>query len=832
MSFGRVLADFRKLGPFWLSLVVALFCIMLIATLWATIEARAVSDRDEVLQSAIRQNANLAIAFEQYSLRILRNAEAVTQYIESAYLRHRSHGRSDSDLAAVLAERVAVNDFREVVAVFDARGQLVISSWPGTPAGVNIADREEFRAHLAGTASTLFVGKTTVTPLWNEAAIPITRRIRLAGDNFGGVVLVLVKPRRFTDFFEDAEVQPGDLFMLAGLDGISRARKIGDRETYGDDLTGSLLLAQRARQKNGSYQGRERPGEATRISSYRTLKAYPLVTVVGSNEDEVLAGYFRRLSTYQNGAAAVSGFILLFALLVIAAVFRGAHITGVLADSDARLRALIELSADWWWEQDAQFRFTTLAGMATTHGHIDRNDFVGRCRWEVPALKPLNTTWEVHRSVLEARLPFSDLMLEFTSSGGSVCIETIAGRPVFDAQNNFLGYRGIGTDVTDKIETERALRESEGRFRNLVELSSDWYWEQDSQFRYTFLSLGRNPAFDINKTAAIGKTRWELGVEGPTEEQWAEHRRLLDAHLPFRNFEHARNLADGSWFCVSVSGDPVFDEENRFTGYRGASTDITSRKRTEAEMLALNASLEEHVQQRTEQLEAANQELRAFAYSVAHDMRAPLRAIGGFSQMLMDRHATEIDPAGKALFTRILTNVEWMGNLIDGLLALSQLSMAPVIREAIDLSQLSQEIFDELRDLEPGRRVELVIAPGMVIEGDKTMVRRMMQNLISNAWKYSAKVPLTKIEIGVHIDGDGTPIFFIKDNGAGFDMQYSTKLFQAFQRLHSPNEFQGTGIGLAIVNRIVRKHGGRIRAEAEVGHGATFYFTFWRETPT
>lgn len=818
----RAMFNLLELGPRLLGGGIVVFCLAIIVTIWAGTVERASWEREEALQAATRQNASLVVAFEQYSLRILRSASAVAQLIESTYLRH----QNEADLGRILAERVAANDILEVMAVFDAGGRLVASSEQRASADVSIAGREEFLVHAAGDKPKLYVGKTGVTPLWREVAIPVTRRIGLADGRFGGVVMVLIRPGRFNSFYDDTTAQPGDTITLAGLDGTVRVRKTGGKETYGEDLVGSVMLAQQAQKSDGAFRDIGHLDGLMRLFAYRTLKDYSLVAVVANVEADVLREPSQRKVLYERGAAAATAAILLFAIMVIAEISRAHRATSALKKNEEQFRSLSELSTDWWWEQDAEFRFIDIAGMAMTHGSIVADDFLGRRRWEMPNLLPLNSTWEAHRAALDARLPFNDLLLKYTDREGNANFENVSGRPIFDTRGNFCGYRGVGTDVTEKIKIEQAVRQSEARFRNLVELSSDWYWEQDDQFRYTFMSHGRQRVIDVDIATSLGKTRWELGVNGPTAEQWADHRRLLEAHLPFRNFEYQWIAADGGMFNISISGDPVFGESGRFTGYRGTGSDITQRKRFEAEIVAVNTALEEHVKLRTEQLESANDDLRALGYSIAHDMRAPLRAIGGFSTMLLENHLPQLDAEGKALFSRVLTNVDWMGQLIDGLLALSQLSMAPLLREPICLPELSREIFAELQRLEPGRQVDLLLPDTLVIDGDRIMVRRMMQNLIGNAWKYSANEPHARMEIGLEKSADGTPTYFIRDNGAGFDMTYAGKLFHAFQRLHSPSEFQGTGIGLAIVSLIVRKHGGHICAEAAVGKGAAFYFTF------
>ena len=797
----------------------------MISIVWAVVITRSDEERKSELADAVRQNTNLAIAFEHYSLRIIRNVEAVAQFAESAYVRR----RGDTDLVTVLADRIVVNDFLQAIAIFDDQGQLVASSHLLAGARLNIRNRDEFKVHVESKGPKLFIGRTGLTPLSKDDSIPFTRRIERAEGSFGGIIMIIVRPGRFTEFYEDAVIQPGDVFGMVGLDGVTRVRKIYGRETFGENLAASSILKAQSLQATGHVIGVGVVDGIRRHFAYRTIRNYPIIVYVGSAESEILADSVHRGSLYYGGAAAITLCMLLFAIFVILAVLREKRITTELANSDARFRALTELSADWWWEQDAEFRFVHAAGGKGSFPNIELKDFIGRRRWDAPNVKPLNTTWEAHQALLEEHRPFTGLVMEYTTSNNTKHYNTAAGMPIFDAEGNFCGYRGVGREITATLQMERALRHSEARFRNLVELSSDWYWEQDEQFRFTFISYGHELATEVDNAFCMGKTRWDIGIPDLNEEQWASHRRQLEAHQPFRNLEYRRLTSSGEEVYVSISGDPVFDEVGRFTGYRGTGTDITARKYAQAEIAAMNAALEEGVRQRTEQLEATNQELRALGYSIAHDMRAPLRAIGGFSKMLITDHLPEINAAGKALFTRIQTNVDWMGQLIEGLLALSQLSVAPVTHKMIDLSQMSQEIVDELCRLEPARPVKLSLSEGLTIDGDEVMVRRMMQNLIGNAWKYTVNEAIAKIEIGAHNGIDGLLTYFVKDNGVGFDMAYAGKLFQAFQRLHSHAEFAGTGIGLAIVGLVVRKHGGQIHAEAAVGKGASFYFTFRNE---
>jgi PAS domain S-box-containing protein len=466
----------------------------------------------------------------------------------------------------------------------------------------------------------------------------------------------------------------------------------------------------------------------------------------------------------------------------------------------------------WVFDTDTLSILDVNATAVDRYGY-SREEFL---RAKITDLRPQENVPELMAALRARQDPIQDSgpWRHRKKSGELIDVEITSYPLTFQGKNARLV---VATDITEQKRATDALKQSEEMLRLIVSNIKDYAiivldpegqvisWNGGAQRIKGYATdeiLGQHfSVFYPPDDLAAGKPDIELSrarKEGRFEdESW-------------------RVRKDGSRFWANVVVTPLNDDTGRVHGFVKITRDVTERKRAEQEIL-----------RRSQELETANKELEAFSYSVSHDLRSPLRGIEGFSQALQEDYEQQLDTTAQDYLRRIRVATHRMGELIDDLLDLARVTRAEMHRESIDLTRLANEVAQELRSTEPQRTVALKIADGLQAHGDSRLVRVALQNLIGNAWKFTSKREQAEIEFGEKT-ANGDRAYFVRDNGAGFDPSYASRLFGAFQRLHAVNEFPGSGIGLATVQRIIHRHGGAVWAEGFVNRGATIYFTLRR----
>jgi len=385
-------------------------------------------------------------------------------------------------------------------------------------------------------------------------------------------------------------------------------------------------------------------------------------------------------------------------------------------------------------------------------------------------------------------------------------------------------------DITERKRIEAELQAGQARLAEAQRIGRFGSWELDLQTQMFIWSEEITRIFEA--TAPPGTVSYAAflrTIHPEDREPFDKAFRAATAAGKSIEYTYRLRMRDGRIKYVHVRAEAQLDANGRPLKSIGTTQDITEQELARQEIRRLNADLEQRVAERTAELTSANRELESFAYSISHDLRAPLRGIDGFSHLLAEEYGERLDDQGRGYLERVRRAAQRMGNLIDDILELSRVTRQEMRRVRVDLSQIAAELLEERARSEPEHRVGLSIAPGCTAFGDPQLLRVMLQNLLENAWKYSAKTASPRIEFGCETE-EGTTVFFVRDNGVGFDMRYADRLFTPFQRLHKPEEFEGTGIGLATVARVVHRHGGRVKALSEPGKGATFSFTLATES--
>ncbi|MHB1190545.1 MAG: MEDS domain-containing protein [Armatimonadota bacterium] len=483
----------------------------------------------------------------------------------------------------------------------------------------------------------------------------------------------------------------------------------------------------------------------------------------------------------------------------------------------ARLAAIVESSDDAIISKDLNGTILTWnRGAEDIYGY-PADEAVGR---PISMLAPPDQPGEIPHILEEIRHGKRIETKRVRKDGRRIYV-SLTISPIKDAAGRIVGSSTIAREITEQKLAEEALRAASLYARSLIEASLDPLVTISREGKITDVNHATELVTGVPRDRLIGSDFSDYFTE-PEKARAGYEQAFREGSV--RDYPLAIRHVSGRITDVLYNATVYRDENGDIQGVFAAARDITERKRAETELTELTKTLERRVAERTAELEAANKEMEAFSYSVSHDLRAPLRSIDGFSLALFEDYADKLDPLGQDYLTRVRQAAQRMGKLIDDMLRLSRVTRAEMHYETVDLSAMAREILSEFQREQPDRKVEIIIHPDIVAEGDLSLLQIALENLLDNAWKFTGRKPVGRIEFGV-THKDGERIYYVRDNGAGFDMAYVDKLFNPFQRLHPETEFPGTGIGLAIVQRIIRRHGGRVWAEGKVDAGATFYFT-------
>ena len=601
---------------------------------------------------------------------------------------------------------------------------------------------------------------------------------------------------------------------------------------------------------------------------------YALVIMIFSSVVPFAIAGFYMTSLFQDAYVWRNSRVLTLLAGLLVAWFVGARLMNKMMDtmqsfvrSESQLRMLMELSGDWYWQNNTEHVITRiiLRGQEQyQHDPDPKLPFMGLARWDVEGLKCIDTrySWETFRELLNSRQPFDRVCFEYWPSDRPRLVFESTGRPVYDAFGQYEGYVGVSTDITQKCLNEQLLSLQRSLLQGVLlsapiaELASSY-------------ARGLRNCLTVHSEVILGYRDKSMN------DAWRVRGTSTELHLPHDKGQEIWNHPEG--FCDPIEGhnqndliwlgqikpefyfSPAWKDElgicSAWFGMKKAlephqpeywilvaqknieqihHDDVLrlltairllglciERRVFEDDLQSLNGTLELRIDERTAQLSKSNAELQAFSYMVSHDLRAPLRAIDGFSNILKEDFSSQLSEEARTLLDRISNNARQMAGLIDGLLDFSRLLRTDVARVDVNLNILVEQVLDQL-DAKRKATVRLCDLPFVCV--DPVLFKQVWMNLIDNALKFSSKVenPLITIECQKVPKGH---MFAVRDNGAGFDMTYKHKLFNVFERLHHKKDFEGTGVGLAIVKRIIERHGGEITAKAELGKGASFFFT-------
>ncbi|WP_434623881.1 PAS domain S-box protein [Azospirillum sp. B2RO_4] len=794
--------------------------LVIAAGLWAAALALAHYDDAEAMARAERDSGNLTRVVAEQTTRTIAEADQILQFLIDDF---HEHGDSwTPGLTRMLRQAVERSGILVQLAVIDGHGDLTHTSVEDAPARVRLADREHFRVHVNNPHAGLYIGKPVFGRASGKWSIQLTRRVDNDDGSFAGVLVASIDPFYFSRSLEELDVGPNGAVAIVGTDGILRARSQMSDRIVGRDVGESPVLLMARRQPTGFLRVSSVIDGIPRLQSFRTLATYPLIVIAAFDEASFLADTRTRQRLYLLAAAACSVILVGMALLATRQTARLAALARRLALSEERFRDQAETASDWFWEMDADLRFSHLAGPLVPHvanGTLP----IGRRREDVALREPGDgPKWERHRQLMERREPFRNFRYRVMTAAG-LRYFSVSGRPVFDEGGHFRGYRGSATDVTEREQAANRLASSEARYRAMFEAVGQPIVTIDEHGTIDAFNRAAERLFGYSAADVVGgpMTRLMPSAVGAVHDGLLATYRGSDAAVPRSEVrELTGRRKDGSEFPLEVTLAGWREGDRRYV--TGALRDVTAQREIEASL-----------RRAKEAADQANRAKGEFLATMSHEIRTPMNGVLGALALV---EGPNLDDDQRQLLEVANRSGNALLQIIDDILDLSKLEAGKAEVEPVDF-ELRAVLGDSIDLLEPaacGRGLILTreVAPAVPdrVRADLRRIRQVLVNLVGNALKFTHRGG-----VAVRVGPEGEPAadgsFFLRfevaDTGIGIPEDVQPTLFRRFTQADSSTtrRFGGTGLGLAISRELVMLMGGRIGVTSAEGKGSTFWFT-------
>jgi len=804
--------------------LVALFTVLAAAFLWWQSERSQAMLQQQVLLQAEKRSIHLADAMGGQVSGLITTLDVQLRGLRREWVRDPG-GFNEAALGVIEA---LPGGFVTHISVANADGYVIYDSLDNKEA-TYIGDRPHFQAQRdAATEDRLVIGNPVKSRIAEGWVVVVNRSILLDG-RFVGTVQMMVSTALIARRLGALQLSGQDVVALISPDGTFVARSRDHEESMGTSVPAHRPFLTDRTARSGSFHTEGLVDGIARTYGWYRLPTTGLVVAIGIADQAVLAPLEPAFESNRQVTAALIALLLISGGLIIALLVHLERKASALEASEVlRLRQFESSPLGMLVMDTATTRFVDCNEAALhIYGFPTREALLSKQPMDISTrLQPDGTS----------SLKKGSAYVQQAQQSGAVLFEWRHRRPdgsEWDGEGHLMAFELNGRrlvqftmqDITERKRTEAALQESEARLKEAQRLARVGSWKRDLTNEELTWSDEIFRIFEVDPSVKPTYKTFITRVHPDDREQvTSTYQHSVDTREAYERV-HRLRMPDGRIKHVRVSGFTEFAGDVALRSV-GTVQDITEVHTAEEALKRLNEELEQRVAERTREMSVLNRELEAFAYSVSHDLRTPLRSIDGFASLLEEECGVLLDDAGRDYVNRIRTSSRRMGRLISDLLALAHLNRAELRLESVDLTRTARSICRELEATDPARQVQWHIDDGMQVWADRGLVRVVLQNLLGNAWKYTGQTPHAEITFTQSTLPDGTVEFCVRDNGAGFDMVYASQLFEPFKRLHAHHEFEGSGVGLATVHRVIERHGGRVRGEGAVGRGAAFFFSF------